>query len=100
MELLKKTNINKYIIKSIKSKQPSYKPIYIPSLVKLETLKIYIETYFKTGFILPCKSPTGIHILFDKELDRSFRLYINYQSLNKLTIKNQYLFLLIGETLD
>ena len=43
--------MNKYIIKLIKKKQQPYKPIYTLSLVELETLKVYIKTQLKTGFI-------------------------------------------------
>lgn len=35
----------------MEAKQLSYGPIYIYSLVELETLKIYIETYLKIEFI-------------------------------------------------
>ncbi len=74
-------------------------PIYILSLVELEILKIYIETYLKTGFIWPSKSSAKASIFFDKKSDGSFRLCVNYQSLNNLTIKNWYPLLLIGESL-
>lgn len=43
--------MNEYVIKLIYRKQPSYRPIYALNLVKLETLKTYIETHLKTGFI-------------------------------------------------
>ena len=68
--------------------------------MKLETLKIYIKIYLKNGFIQPYRSFISTSILFDKKLDNSFRLYVNYQGLNNLTIKNQYLFSFIGESLD
>ena len=45
------TEINKHIIKLIDEKQPLYKLIYALNLVELETLKTYIETHLKTGFI-------------------------------------------------
>ncbi len=51
MELLENTGMNKYTIELIKEKQPPYGPIYALSLVELETLKVYIETHLKTGFI-------------------------------------------------
>ncbi len=43
--------INEYAIKLIDGKQQLYGSIYVLSSVKLETLKIYIETHLKTGFI-------------------------------------------------
>ncbi len=100
MELLENTGMNEHAIELIEGKQPSYKPIYALSSVELETLKAYIETHLKTGFIWPFKSPAGALILFDKKPDSSLHLCVNYRVLNNLTIKNWYLFLLIGETLD
>lgn len=32
-------------------KQPFYKSIYTPNLVKKKVLKVYIETHLKTDFI-------------------------------------------------
>ncbi len=51
MELLENTNKNEHAIKLIKKKQPPYEPIYALNSVELETLKTYIKTHMKTGFI-------------------------------------------------
>ncbi len=51
MELPENIGINEYVIKLIDEKQPFYRPIYILNLVKLETLKTYIKTYLKIGFV-------------------------------------------------
>ncbi len=100
MELPKKTGMNKHAIELIEGKQPPYEPIYALSLVELKTLKTYIETYLKTGFIQPSKSSTGAPIFFDKKPDDNFRLCVDYWGLNNLTIKNRYSVPLIGESLD
>ncbi|GJY71770.1 putative reverse transcriptase domain-containing protein [Tanacetum coccineum] len=42
------------------------------------------------GFIRPSSSPWGAPVLFVKKKDGSFRMCINYQELNKLTVKNRY----------
>ena len=68
--------------------------------MELEILKTYIKTHLKTGFIRPFKSPASTPILFNKKLDGSFCLCVNYRDLNNLTIKNQYLLPLINESLD
>ena len=68
--------------------------------MELETLKTYIKTHLKTGFIQPSKSSAGTLILFDKKPDGNLWSCVNYQGLNNLTIKNQYPLPLIGEALD
>ncbi len=100
IELPKNTSMNEHIIELIKEKQPLYGLIYVLSPVKLETLKIYIKTYLKTSFIWPSKSPARAPIFFDKKPDGSFCLYVNYQGLNNLIIKNWYPLSLIGKSLD
>ncbi len=88
IELSENTSINKYTIKLIERKQPSYRPIYTFCLVELETLKAYIKTHLKTRFIQLSKTPAGAPILFNKKPDGSFYLYIDYLGLNNLIIKN------------
>ena len=100
IELPKNTGINKHAIKLQDDKQPPYRPIYSQEPIELKTLKIYIETHLKTGFIQLLKSPAGASILFDEKPDSNFWLCINYWDLNNLTIKNQYPLLLIGKALD
>ncbi len=100
MELPKQTGMNKHAIELIEGKQPPYGPIYALSLVVLETLKTYIETYLKTDFIWRSKSPAGAPIHFNKKPDGSLHLYVDYQGLKNLTIKNQYPLPLIDEYLD
>ena len=100
MELPENTGINKHTIELQDGKQPPYERIYSLEPVKLETLKTYIETHLKTGFIRPSKSLGGAPILFDKKPDNSLWLCVNYQGLNNLMIKNWYPLPLIGEALD
>ena len=100
MELLENTSINEYAIKLIESKQPAYEPIYNLGPVELEILKAYIKIHLKTGYVWPSKSVASVPIFFDKKLDRSLRLCVDYRELNNLTIKNCYPLPLIGESLD
>ena len=92
--------LNKYTIKLKDGKQPPYWLIYNLDTLKLKTLKIYTKTHLKTGFIWLFKSLAGALILFDKKLDGSLRLYVDYQALNNLIIKNRYSLPLIRKLLD
>ena len=59
-------------------------------------MKAYIKNNLANDFIKPSKSPAGAFILINKKLDSSLKLYVDYQALNNLTIKNWYpLFLVI-----
>ena len=99
MELPKNTDIIEHAIKLQNSTLPPYGPIYSLKPMELETLKTYIETYLKTGFIQPSKSPAGTPILFDKKPNGSLWLCVDYKGLNNLTIKNWYPLPLIGKAL-
>ena len=98
--LPEQTEFNQHAIKLEKGKQLTYRPIYSLGPVELETLKIYIETHLKTGFIRPFKSPLDARILFNKKLNGSFHLCVDYWGFNNLTIKNQYPLLLSVESPD
>lgn len=92
--------MNEHAIKLVEGKQPPYRSTYSLSLVELETLKAYIETHIKTGFIWPSKSSVSTPILFDKKFNGSLWLCADYQKLNNLIIKNQYLLPLIDKSWD
>ena len=98
--LPERTKLNEHAIDLEDGKQPPYGPIYSLDPVELETLKTYIETHMKTGFIWPSKSLASTLILFDKKPDGSLCLYVNYWGLNNLMIKNWYPLPLISELLD
>lgn len=100
MELFENADIYEYTIELIKGKQLSYELIYTLSLVKLVTLKMYIETYLKTGFIWLLKSLTSAPIFFDKKLNGSLYLYVDYQGFNNFKNKNRYPLPLIDKFLD
>lgn len=98
--LLEHTEINIHAINLEDSKQPLYGSIYSLESVKLKTLKSYIKTNLANSFICLSKSPASALILFNKKLYGNFWLYIDYQRLNNITIKNQYLLPLAGESLN
>ena len=98
--LPEQTEVNKHAIKLEKGKQPPYRLIYSLGSVELKAFKTYIKTNLANGFIRPCKSPAGALIFFVQKLDGSLRLYVNYQDLNNLMIKNRYLLPLINKSLN
>ncbi len=51
IELPENTSLNEHALELVEGKQPPYGPIYTFSPVELETLKTYIKTHLKTGFI-------------------------------------------------
>ena len=79
---------------------PPHGPIYSLGATELETLRAYIETNLSNGFIRPSTSPAGAPILFVRKPNRGLRLCVDYQGLNKITIKNRYPLPLVGEALD
>nr|GEU49631.1 putative reverse transcriptase domain-containing protein [Tanacetum cinerariifolium] len=63
-------------------------------------LNIISCTKTQKGFIRPSSSPWGAPVLFVKKKDGSFRMCIDYHKLNKLTVKNRYPLLRIGNLFD
>ena len=94
------TRINDYAIELVDDWEPLYTTIYSLKLVKLGILKTYIKNNLANGFINSPKSPAGVPIFFDKKPDGSPRFYDYYQGFNNLTIKNWYLLLSVGKSLN
>nr|GEU35083.1 hypothetical protein [Tanacetum cinerariifolium] len=70
---------------------------------QLENVSIvqdFLKELSDKGFIRPSSSTWGAPVLFFKKKDESFRMCIDYQELNKLTVKNRYLLLRIDDLFD
>ena len=98
--LPERIKLNEHAINLENSKQPPYGPIHSLGPVELETLKTYIETHMKIGFIWPSKSLVDAPIFFNNKPFGSLCLCVDYWALNNLTIKNWYPLPLIVESLD
>nr|GEV29329.1 retrotransposon protein, putative, Ty3-gypsy subclass [Tanacetum cinerariifolium] len=67
---------------------------------EMKELSDQLKELADKGFIRPSSSPWGASVLFVKKKDGSFRMYIDYWELNKLTVKNRYSLLRIDDLFD
>ncbi|GJR07621.1 putative reverse transcriptase domain-containing protein [Tanacetum coccineum] len=67
---------------------------------EMQELSTQLQELSDKGFIRPSSSPWGAPVLFVKKKDGSFRMYIDYRELNKLTVKNRYLIPRIDDLFD
>ncbi|GKB75461.1 putative reverse transcriptase domain-containing protein [Tanacetum coccineum] len=67
---------------------------------KIKELSEQLQELSDKGFIRPSSSSWGAPVLFVKKKDGSFRMCIEYQELNKLTVKNRYPLPRIDDLLD
>ncbi|GJZ56639.1 putative reverse transcriptase domain-containing protein [Tanacetum coccineum] len=67
---------------------------------EMKELSEQLKELSDKGFIRPSSSPWGASVLFVKKKDGSFRMCIDYQELNKLTVKNRYPLLRIDDLFD
>jgi hypothetical protein len=79
---------------------PISEALYRMASSKLKELKEQLQELLDKGFIRPSTSPWGASVLFVKKKDGSMRMYIDYQELNKVTIKNRYPLPRIDDLLD
>jgi hypothetical protein len=59
---------------------------------ELVELKKQIAELQSTGFLRPSSSPWGAPVLFVEKKDGTQRMYVDYRSLNEVTVKNKYPF--------
>lgn len=100
VELSEYTGINNHTIELVNDCQPPYSSIYSLGSMELETLKTYIKNNVANGFIRPFKSLAEAPIFFDKKLDGTLQLCVDYRGLKNLTIKNWYPLPFVRKLLD
>ncbi|GJW89377.1 putative reverse transcriptase domain-containing protein [Tanacetum coccineum] len=69
---------------------PVAKSPYRLAHTEMQELSNQLKELQEKSFIRPSSSPWGGLVLFVKKKDGSFRMCIDYQELNKLTVKNRY----------
>jgi hypothetical protein len=69
---------------------PIYKSPYRMASPKLAELKEYIKELLEIRFIRPSSSPWGASVIFVLKKDDTQRLFVDYRSLNRVTVKNKY----------
>nr|GFA57429.1 putative reverse transcriptase domain-containing protein [Tanacetum cinerariifolium] len=67
---------------------------------KMKELSDQLQELSDKGFRRPSSLPWGAPVLFIKKKDGSFRMFIDYRELNKLTVKNRYILLRINDLFD
>ena len=80
--------------------KPRKERIYPLSKNKREEVQNFVEDQLRKRYIRPSKSPQMLPVFFVGKKDRCKRIVIDYYSLNKQTIKNNYPLLLITDLID
>lgn len=94
-DVLPKHSMHDLAIKTEERKQLLFNLVYNHSAMKLQTFCEYINNMLAKIFITSSKSPINAPVLFTKKKNGGLHLYIDYQSLNTITLKNKYPLLLI-----
>jgi hypothetical protein len=75
-------------------------PIYRCSVRDDNEIKRSIQELLQKGHIQPSSSPYGSPIVLVQKKDGTWRLYIDYRALNKITVQNRYPIRGIDDYLD
>jgi hypothetical protein len=78
------------LIELLPGTAPIAKNPYRMGVDELEELKKQIKELQEKGFIRPSSSPWGALVIFVDKKDGTWRMCVDYRSLNEVTIKNKY----------
>ena len=70
---------------------------YRMSTTELMELNMHLQELMYNKYIIPSVSSWGVPMLFVRKNNRTLRICIDYQALNKVTIKKKYLLRLIDD---
>ena len=79
---------------------PVARPPYRMSLKEENEVRKVVDEYLSKGLIRPSFSPFASLVLLVKKKDGSFRMCVDYRTLNKITIKHRYPMPSIDDLLD
>ena len=82
-----------FTIELVPGVAPVSKTPYRMSTPEMLELKMQLQELLEKKYIRPSVSPWGAPVLFVKKKDGTLRLCIDYRQLNKVTVKNNILFL-------
>lgn len=75
-------------------------PSYRMSPLELGKLRENLSKLIQAGMIHPLKAPYGAPIQFPKKQDGSLCIFVDYQALNKVIVKNKYSMVLVYNLMD
>jgi hypothetical protein len=89
-----------FMIELVPDTAPIFKRPYRMVANQLDELKEQLQEFLDKGYIRPSASPWGAPVIFVPKKDGTQRMYVDYHSLNEVTIKNKYPLPRIDDLLD
>ena len=80
--------------------KPQKERIYSLSKNKRKEVQNFVDDQLRKGYIRPSKFSQMLPVFFVSKKNRSKRIVMDYHSLNKQIVKNNYLLLLITDLID